>query len=272
MKKSEKVACLVMRILVVSAFLYLAPLSALAHDFWIEPATYRPASGTEVPLRLRVGGLFSGGPISRPRGLIRFDAVTAEGPIPIAGSPGNEPAGSMTVTRQGLIVVAYQNSPAYVELTEELLGEYLREEGLEQIQQVRAKSPYATQPWREIYSRCAKALLWDGKGPSSGFDRAVGMPLELIPDGNPYTLRPGGSLPVRLLYRGAPLEGALIVAIPQKEPGASLSVRSDADGRVELTLPVSGAWLIKAVHIAPAPPGARGQWESFWASLTFELQ
>jgi hypothetical protein len=29
---------------------------------------------------------------------------------------------------------------------------------------------------------------------------------------------------------------------------------------------------VKAVHVVPAPAGATAQWESFWASLTFELQ
>jgi hypothetical protein len=30
-------------------------------------------------------------------------------------------------------------------------------------------------------------------------------------------------------------------------------------------------WLIKAVHMVPAPTGARAEWASFWASLTFDL-
>jgi hypothetical protein len=28
-------------------------------------------------------------------------------------------------------------------------------------------------------------------------------------------------------------------------------------------------WLIKAVHMIPAPPGSNADWTSFWASLTF---
>jgi hypothetical protein len=33
-----------------------------------------------------------------------------------------------------------------------------------------------------------------------------------------------------------------------------------------------GMWLIKAVHMVPAPAGANAEWASFWASLTFELR
>ena len=31
-----------------------------------------------------------------------------------------------------------------------------------------------------------------------------------------------------------------------------------------------GAWLVTAVHMIPAPRGADAQWESIWASLSFE--
>jgi len=30
-------------------------------------------------------------------------------------------------------------------------------------------------------------------------------------------------------------------------------------------------WMIKAVHMIPAPAGIDADWSSFWASLTFEI-
>jgi len=45
---------------------------------------------------------------------------------------------------------------------------------------------------------------------------------------------------------------------------------SDSQGRVTLRLPRGGVWLATAVHLLPAPD--RGaEWESLWASLSFEL-
>lgn len=32
-----------------------------------------------------------------------------------------------------------------------------------------------------------------------------------------------------------------------------------------------GAWLFTTIHMIPAPEGLDADWESFWASLTFEL-
>jgi uncharacterized GH25 family protein len=50
-----------------------------------------------------------------------------------------------------------------------------------------------------------------------------------------------------------------------------LRLRSDAKGRVTFKLPKRGVWLIKSVQMIPAPPASNADWESLWASLTFEL-
>lgn len=247
------------------------PLLAAAHDFWLEPSTFRPVKGSAVTMRLRVGEHFLGDPVPRGFDLVRFDAQTSGGIVPVRGVAGGDPAGAIPVAADGLVLVAYQSKPSYVELTEDKVRQYLREEGLERIHAVRAKSQYARQPWREIFSRCAKSLLWTGKGVPSGFDKRIGMPLELVPEKNPYALRTKASMPLQLFYLGKPLPGALIVAVPKAAPNRPVSARSDAQGRVRLPLDVAGDWMIKAVHMVPAPPGSRGQWESLWASLTFEL-
>lgn len=253
--------------------LFAFPVIVSAHDFWIEPSTFRPARGSEVEVRLRVGQHYLGDTIPRKRSadLVMFDAHTSKRTTAVFGSEGEDPAGVIGVTDEGLILVAYYNKPAYVKLTEEKVEQYYREEGVESVRGLRARSPYAGEPWRELYSRCAKSLLWTGRGPATLFNKRLGMPLEIIPEKNPYLLGAGSTLPLQLLYRGKPLAGALIVAIPRKEPGRAIALRSDVDGRVRMKLHSAGEWLIKSVHIVPAPEGARGQWESFWASLTFEL-
>jgi uncharacterized GH25 family protein len=255
----------------LALILLAIPSVAAAHDFWLEPSTYRPAPNTAVSIRLRVGQDYEGDPVPRPEALLVFDAFTAEGKNPVEGDTGEEPAGVVTVKNRGLLLVAYHNSPGYVELTEDKLRQYLRDEGLERLADDRKRSPYANQPWRELFSRCAKTLLWTGSGPATVFNKRVGMPLELIPEKNPYALHGGGTLPVQLLYRGKPLAGALFVITPKADPSRKLAVRSDANGRVRVKLDAPGEWMIKAVHIVPAAPGGRAQWESFWASLTFEL-
>ncbi len=87
---------------------------------------------------------------------------------------------------------------------------------------------------------------------------------------NPYMLKGGGELPVRLLYEGKPLAGALVMALQRGRPD-KVTARTDAKGRAVLKLDRPGFWLVKAVQMIPAPADAGADWESFWASLTFAL-
>ena len=77
------------------------------------------------------------------------------------------------------------------------------------------------------------------------------------------------ALAVRLLFRGAPLAGAQVVAVPKQGAARQIARRTDSEGRVAFPLAASGPWLIKAVHMVRLESDSRAQWESVWASLTF---
>ena len=90
-------------------------------------------------------------------------------------------------------------------------------------------------------------------------DRRFGFTLELVAERNPYAIRAGGDLPVRLTYENRPLAGALVVAMNRTKPSEKLTARTDSDGRVHLRLRPGGMWLIKAVHMIPAPARWRSE-------------
>ncbi len=238
---------------------------AAAHDFWIEPSSFRPSPGERVAVRLRVGENLKGDPVPRNPGRIeRFAAVGPAGETEVTGVEGVDPAGWASPAGPGLHWLVFDSNHASVEQTGPKFDSYLDEEGLERIRGLRKAGDG---PVKEIYSRCAKSLLRVGEG-STGFDRELGLELELVPEKNPYALKPGEALPVRLLYKGKPLDGALVVGLAS--PDARVSERS-VGGRASLVLDRPGLWLIKAVHMIPAPEGSGAEWESLWASLTFEL-
>ena len=114
--------------------------------------------------------------------------------------------------------------------------------------------------------------MFSGSASGAQADRPLGFTLELVAERNPYAVRPDQDLPVRLTYENRPLAGALVVAMNRLNPAEKLSARTDKDGRVRFKLRPGGMWLIKAVHMVPAPAGTHAEWASFWASLTFELR
>ncbi len=255
------------------ALLAAAPLPALAHDFWIEPSRYRPEVGEIVRLRLRVGEGFIGLPVPRDPALLeRFVARTADGEEEaVRGVNGADPAGALRIAGEGTVLVGYRSRRSPLELTAEKFESYLAEEGLERIAALRRERGEAASPGREVFSRCAKSLLAGGRAGGVGFDRRLGFPLELVPEVDPAALAGAAELPLLLLYEGEPLAGALVRGRASADPLSARTARTDAAGRVSLPLQLPGPWLVTAVHVVEAPAEVDADWESFWASLTFEL-
>jgi len=254
----------------LALLIVLLSIPARAHDFWIEPSTFTPAPGQRVAVRLRVGQELRGDPVPRELAeLKRFVMVGPGGEGPVPGLPNTDPAGFAAFESPGLYTVVYDSGRHPLELEAAKFAQYLSQEGLEKIAGLRARRGQTATGAKEVFSRCAKSLIAAGTGGGSQYDRPLGQRLELVPEKNPYAMKGGGELPVRLLYEGKPLAGALVMALPKDRQASPVSARSDAKGRVRLQLDHPGFWLVKAVHMIPAPPDAGAEWESFWASLTF---
>lgn len=262
-----------LRFSLVGAALVAAPALVFAHDFWIQPSSFRPAVGSAVEMRLFVGPNFEGEPFPRVPNLIsRFVLVSSAGERDIPGRAGADPAGVVRIEAPGLQIAAYRSLNYGLTVDAAKFEKYLAEEGLEKISAVRQKRGESGNPGREVFSRCAKALLEVSPANAApiGQDRAVGLTLELVAEKNPYALSAGEELPVRLLLDGKPLAGALVHGLLHGDPSAKVAVRTGRDGRAKLRLARPGFWLIKAVEMSPAPAGENADWQSLWASLTFE--
>ena len=250
------------------------PLWLPAHDFWIEPTTLRGVPGEEIGIVLRVGEALSGETVPYiNQWFSDYRVVTPSGPEPVDAILGDDPAGTFTPGEPGQYLIGYRSTRDFVEMDPKKFIEYLRAEGLEWVERRRVDEGEDEAPARELYSRCAKSLLEIGDGGLRDAWRLnLGYTLELLPERDPYRLAPGDTLPVRLEYLGEPLAGILVIAFRRDAPDGRIERRSDAAGRVELPLDGAGLWLIKAVHIIRTRPNHRqAEWESFWASLTFEL-
>jgi hypothetical protein len=258
---------------IVASALWLAAAPAQAHDFWIEPADFSPKPGTTVPLQLFVGQHFTGNSVLYlPEHFERYVVHSPAGEQPVTGARGDDPAGSI-VASAGLNVVGYYGKTfevAFDSLAE--FESYLADEGLERNLALAAKRWKLRGGILEIYKRCAKSFIRAGEATGTWSDHVFGFPLELVAETSPYTAGPERKLQLQLLYRGQPLEAALVVAFNKQAPNEKIKLRTGKDGRVTLPLAKDGVWLVTSVHMIPAPLLSRADWESFWASLTFELR
>ncbi len=251
----------------------LVPVPTGAHEYWIEPASFRPTVGRKVPLRLYVGQDFHGeSQIFLPALFDRYAVVGPGGEQVVTGTAGDDPAGHFTPAQPGLHVVVFHSNLATVNFDSRAEFErYLDKEGLERVRSLPEYERLVNRKIiRERYSRNAKSMV--NVGPATEADRVVGLPLELIAERNPASGGQRGNFPVRLLHKGKPLSGALVIAFQRTSPVTRTTARTDVNGRALLPLKKPGLWLISAVHLAPAPRFAHEEWESLWASLTFELK
>ena len=262
-----------MRLICLFLALSFAAAPLAAHDMWIEPTSFLPDAGKVVGVRLRIGQDFLGDPLPRDPALIdQFISVDSSGRKPVYGHDGADPAGLVRVADSSLLILGYQSHPKPITLPAATFNQYLKEEGLDAIAELRTRRNQTNSEAREIFERCAKSLVRYGTPANAQADRALGFTLELVAEKNPYTLHAGEDLPVSLMYEGRALPGALVVAMNRSNPMSKISARTDRTGHVKLRLPEDGVWLVKAVHMIPAPDGSNADWASFWASLTFEVR
>jgi uncharacterized GH25 family protein len=254
--------------------LLLACGSAVAHEFWIQPAQFRPDNNAVLGVQLRVGDGFPGEPRPRdPNRLRRFVAISPDGTEDVAGIDGRDPAGLLRLKAVGVHVLAYESSASVIELDAEKFESYLKDEGLEAIIEQRAALGESAASAKEAFSRCAKSLICcERSNAAEVWKKPVGLKLELIPDADPYASTPGDKASYVLLADGKPVEGALVRAASSRgKPGEWQKARTDKDGRVTFTLADSGPWLLSSVRMERAAEGEDVQWKSTWASLTFEV-
>lgn len=92
--------------------------------------------------------------------------------------------------------------------------------------------------------------------------------LVIVPEVDPGTLRPGQALPVRVLAAGKPVAGLAVYADYRGAPGA-MSEKTDAEGRVKVTIRNEGLNVLAAESSTPGKAGGPVDTEHYFASLTF---
>jgi hypothetical protein len=250
-----------------------------AHDLFLRPTRFFVPENSEVQIHV-LNGTFSKseGAVTRDR-LRALDVVTPAGVTPLDTSAW-VPAGDTTVLTlrtggAGTYVVGASLRPRELRLEAKDFNKYLATDGVPDVLEARRRGGELEKPARERYHKHVKAVLQVGSERSSGFDRALGYPAELVPLDNPYALRPGASLRVRALVDGQPVANQYIVTGGRRAGGARIAqrgIRTDADGVARVSLRSAGVWYVKFIHMERATADTTIDYESKWATLTFQVR
>jgi uncharacterized GH25 family protein len=251
------------------------------HDFWLQPREYWLSPALMTPLTLQVGhGPYrQRSPIPAHR-ITRFAAVGPTGGLLDLRErlhPGDTlEDGSLEFADAGIYVVILEtDNRAQSHLPAIRFNDYLRAEGLTPALQERRRLHRMDADGSEIYSRHAKALLRvsasdSDVGSSEWVTRPVGLPLEIVPEVNPYAVPGPAALPVRVLYQGRPLPGALVKLTELEHDAEPFEThRTDVGGRATFSLPNQGTWLLNVIWTRPLPKTEETDFETVFSSLSF---
>ncbi|GGG47388.1 DUF4198 domain-containing protein [Hymenobacter glacieicola] len=254
--------------------------TALANEFWLEPAQFFVLPGATVHVRRLTGPDFRGqawaGRSNRVTQLLHYAPGAEAANLLPPATPPDTLATTLTLRQSGTHLVALVTNNAFTTLPAAQFTAYLQTEGLDYALAQRQLRGQTGQPGREAYRRCAKTLIQ--VGPAAAPDtartwaRVVGQPLELIPEQNPPALASGAGLTVRVLAEGRPVAGQMLrlwYRGPTSLPRVISTLRSNQNGRVLFRLSGAGEYLVGAVRMVPAPATQSADWQSTWSTLTF---
>jgi len=241
-----------------------------AHDFYLEVS---PAQ-VEVGDKAKVYGVVAHATerdtrSQRVPSLTRLDAwiggeaVPVPEPMSFRGPPSHW--GFVPTATPGVVPVVYTNSGAEVSLAHDRFVAYVRGEGDDR--QIEIAEGLSGEQ-KEQYRRSLKVLLRVGEE-RSGWDAVIGLPLELVPQADPFARPATGDLPLQLLSDGRPEEGVKVRAFPVGGHAQDDAVegRTDAEGKVTLVLPERDqGWVVAAVTMSHEA-GREHPWHSVWTSL-----
>lgn len=278
-----------MKAIYLTVFLVLSlTVLGVAHEFWLQPQRFFAAVNDVVPVEIMVGEAFQG---ERSEGkknrIIQYVHVANGTKENLAPGLTNDHYGvtAVTLASPGTHLIAFANTPKFLSMRADSFLLYLKEDGLDNVIQARRQQNDTQQRSRELYRRCVKTLIQVGDKPDDTFATNTGMPLEIIPVQNPYSLKPGQSADFQVLFEQKPLPMAL-VRYWNRDAANKLQEqqqRSNAQGRVRFSLR-AGRNMVSLVQMVPytgitqtginqteigQPDSPQADWISYWGSLTF---
>ena len=250
-----------------------------SHDFWVQPSQYWLNLGAPTPLTLQVGhGPYrQRSPIPLNR-ITRFDAIAPNGAVMDLRSSlhlgGDMEDGSFHLINLGASVLVLQtDGRAQSHLPAIRFNDYLKVEGLTPALKERERTHRMGADGSENYSRQAKAIVQVGAPTPESQAQvtgSLGLPLEIVLEQSPYMVPQPSNLPVRVMYQGLPLAGALVKLTNLEHDAAPTDMQlTDEAGRARFPMPSEGAWLLNVIWTMPLPASHETDFETVFSSLSF---
>src|SRR5262245_48927236 len=267
-----------LRLSVSVASLICLIASAAAHDLFLKFDSFFLEPNAKATVRL-MNGYFN-----RSENAVARDRMRDVSVVTPSGGLANPPAAdwrdenesallSIQTGAEGTYVAGVSTKPREITLKAAQFNDYLRHDGVPDTLARRRRDKELGKAAREQYSKHVKAIFQVGDGRTGSFKTALGYPVEIIPQRNPYELKAGDELEILCLKDGQPIANQFVMSGRESNRRviASPGVRSDSNGVARVKLAGGGKWFVKFIHMTKLNE-ANLDYESKWASLTFEIK
>lgn len=262
-----------MKKILLSAGLIFISAWLSGHEFWLHPNKFIYRPGETVNLRLMVGENYEGVNWSGTRSRVRsFRLYYADVMDDCANQLSEEKGDSaqMAFFEEGTMMFTFNNHNSFIELEAAKFNEYLHEDGLQEAIDYRALHNQQDSIGREYYQRSVKTLIQVGGKFTNTFKKQTSLPIDIVPQENPYKLRDGEKLPVNVYFKGRPWANApLKLWHRNNEQTVKTELRTNEKGEADFPVFVYGRWMLSAVKIEHLDNDPKAQWQSYWGSMTW---
>jgi hypothetical protein len=263
-----------------AAILFFAVAGALqAHDLFFRLDSFYASPGSTIIVRA-LNGTFSSSENSVTDDRLRdLSVVSPSGrshpDTSLWSSAGDTSLLKLKTSNAGTYVVGASLLPREITLEAKEFNAYLADDGIPDVLAARKRSGQLGKNATERYSKHIKALVQVGDTRTGDFSAVLGYPAEIIPLDNPYGLRPGATLRIRAMVDGKAAANQLVVSGGRTPTGSRLPetrTRTDASGVGRIRLSRSGQWYVKFISMLPYRGDEKIDYESKWATMTFEVR
>lgn len=245
--------------------------NAVAHTMWLNVSDYSPPKGGNAIVYFGWGHRYPVHDLlDQERFLKNLHLIDPTGKIEeLSPNPGGLLATRINFDKEGTYLATAELKPGFYTM-------WLEEGKINH--RIGPKTGLSNVMVSTYYQQFAKAIINVDTG-DSNFVTPVGQKIEIVPLKNPFGLKEGDFLPIRILHEGNPLSSyptvyATYLGFSTQDETYAYTTTADEEGIAEIKIIRPGVWMVKVNYKTHPTEELKDKCDelSYTATLSFEVR
>lgn len=262
-------------------FVSVLSVIAFAHEFWLYPQKFFYTIRETANIRFQAGENFTGknwvGNKDKVQELLHYTPTGNIIDLSSRLSANKGDSLQLPLQEEGTHMIIFHSTNSFINLEAQKFNSYLKEDGLDKTILYRKAHNEEQINGKEYYQRSAKTIIQVSGLLTDECTKPTRLPLDIIPEENPHSIpvlnssESAKKVKFRVLFNGEPLNNALIkIWYHSSKTQVNMdTARTNKKGWM-ITERHSGPFLVSCVHMERNDKDKEADWQSYWASLSFE--